>query len=58
MRGGDDHGGVRIRLFDLTVDPLQHGFIPAAFRLEDLDKLLGADVVGQRPQPLAGAAGQ
>ena len=42
---------------DLTVDALHHGFVAAVFFSEDLDKLLGSHIIGQRPQALAGAAG-
>ena len=55
--GGDGHGGIGVYRFDLPINPLHHGFIGAVGFLEKLDKLLGADIVGQRPQPLARPAG-
>ena len=47
----------RVYRFDLPINPLHHGFIGAVGLFEKLDKLLGADVVGQGPQPLARPAG-
>ena len=43
---------------DLTVDALHHGFQFAVFPMEDLDELLGTDIVRKRPQTLAGTTGQ
>ena len=51
-------GCIRIDCLDLTVDTLHHGFQLAVFPMEDLDELLGTNIVGKRPQTLAGAAGQ
>ena len=53
-----DDGCIRIDCLDLTVDTLHHGFQLAVFPMEDLDELLGTNIVGKRPQTLAGAAGQ
>ena len=54
---GNGHGGVCVHRLNLPVHPLHHGLIVPGFGFEKLDKLLGADVVGKRPQPLSGAAG-
>ena len=58
--GGDCHLRVRIDLTDLTIDTLNHGFIGSTgliFPTENLDKLFRADLIGKRPEPLAGTAG-
>ena len=55
-RNGDRCIG--IDRLDLTVDTLDHRFQPTVFPVEDLDELFGANIVGKRPQTLAGAAGQ
>ena len=55
--GGDGHGGLRVYLPNLPVDPLDHGFQFSIGPVENLDKLLGTDIIGKGPQPLAGAAG-
>ena len=57
LAGGNRHAGISIHLFDLAVDALDHRLV-AVIGLEDLDELLGTDIVRQRPQALAGAAGQ
>ena len=49
---------IRIDRLDLTVDALHHGFQFAVFPMEDLNELLGTNIIGKRPQTLAGAAGQ
>ena len=54
--GRDGHGCLRVSVQDLAVYPLDHGFILPVFCLKDLDKLFGADVVGERPQPLSRTA--
>ena len=51
------HAGVGVNLLDLAVDALDHRLVPVG-GLEDFDELLGTNVVRQRPQALAGAAGQ
>ena len=48
--GSDGHSRIGVHLLDLTVDSLHHGLIAAICLFEDLDKLLRADVIGQRPQ--------
>ena len=45
-----------VRLANLPVNPLDHGFQLAVLPLEYFDKLLGADVVGQGPQTFAAPA--
>ena len=56
--GGRD-GDTRLRVHgtDLAVDTLDHRFIASVRAFEELDKLLGADIVGKWPQALAGATG-
>ena len=49
---------IRIDRLDLTVYALHHGFQFAVFPMEDLNELLGTNIIGKRPQTLAGAAGQ
>ena len=56
--GRDGHGGLRVRLSDLAVHPLDHGLIVPLRGLEDFNELLGADVIGKGPQPLSRSAGQ
>ena len=56
--GGNGHLGLGIHTLDLAENPLHHGFVAAFPILKNLDKLFGANVITQRPQPLAGAAGQ
>ena len=46
LAGGNGHRGIRIHLFDLPVDPLNHGLIAAVLFFEELDELFGTDVVG------------
>ena len=55
-RNGD--GCIGIDRLDLTVDTLHHGFQLTVFPMEDLDELLGTNIIGKRPQTLAGTAGQ
>ena len=57
LAGGNRHAGVGVDLLDLAVDALDHRLVPVG-GLEDFDELLGTNVVRQRPQALAGAAGQ
>ena len=56
--GSNGDGCIRIDRLDLTVDTLHHGFQFAVFPMEDLDELLGTNIIGKRPQTLAGTAGQ
>ena len=60
LRFGSSNGDgcIRIDRLDLTVNTLHHGFQFAVFPMEDLDELLGTDIIGKRPQTLAGTAGQ
>ena len=55
-RNGDRCIG--IDRLDLTIYALDHRFQLTVFSVEDLDELFGANIVGKRPQTLAGAAGQ
>ena len=57
LAGGNRHAGVGVDLLDLAVDALDHRLVPVG-GLEDFDELLGTNVVRQRPQALARAAGQ
>ena len=56
--GGRD-GDTRLRVHgaDLAVDALDHRFIASVRAFEELDKLLGTDIVGKWPEALAGATG-
>ena len=56
--GRDGDTGLRVHGADLAVDALDHRFIASVRAFEELDKLLGSHIIGQRPQPLAGAAGK
>ena len=56
--GSNGDGCIRIDRLDLTVDALHHGFQFTVFPMEDLDELLGTDIIGKRPQTLAGTARQ
>ena len=58
LGGGNGHLCLGVRTLDLAEDPLNHGFVARFPILENLDELLGANVITQGPQPLAGAAGQ
>ena len=51
------HGSIRIHLLDLAIDALHHRLIGAVLFLENLNELLGTDIIGQRPKALAGTAG-
>ncbi len=53
----DCNRSVCVHSFDLTIHPLDHGFIAAIFGLENLNELFGADIIGKRPEPLSGTAG-
>ena len=55
--GSNRHSCIRVYLLDLAIDALHHRLVGAILFLEDFDKLLGSDVIGQRPQALAGTAG-
>ena len=55
--GRDGDTGLRVHGADLAVDALDHRFIASVRAFEELDKLLGADIVGKWPQALAGATG-
>ena len=54
---GDGHSSIRVCLLDLTIDTLHHRFIGTVLFLENLNELLGTDIVGQRPKAFAGTAG-
>ena len=56
--GSNRHSCIRVYLLDLAIDTLHHRLIGVIILLEDFDELLGTDVIGQRPQTLAGTAGQ
>ena len=58
LAGSNGHRGIRIHLFDLPVDPLDHGLIAAVLFFEELNKLFGTDVVGQGPKTFSGSAGE
>ena len=58
LGGSNGDGCIRIDRLDLTVDALHHGFQFAVFPMEDLNELLGTNIIGKRPQTLAGTAGQ
>src|SRR5699024_8704793 len=58
LGGGNGNGGVGVHRLDLAVDPLNHGFQFTLLIVEDLDELLGTDIVGKGPQTLARTAGQ
>jgi hypothetical protein len=48
---------MRIHRTDLMVHALYHRFVFAVLTFEYFDELLGADIVGKRPQALSGSAG-
>ena len=54
---GDGHSSIRVCLLDLTIDTLHHRFIGTVLFLENLNELLGTDIIGQRPKAFAGTAG-
>ena len=60
LRFGSSNGDgcIGIDRLDLTIYALDHRFQLTVFPVEDLDELFGANIVGKRPQTLAGAAGQ
>ena len=58
LAGSNGHGCIRVNLLNLAIDTLYHRLIGTIFLLENLDKLLRTNVVGQGPQTLTGATGQ
>ena len=56
--GGDGDVDIRVDGTDLAEDALDHGDVVAVRVAQDLEELLGAGAVGERPQARAGAAGE
>ena len=56
--GGDGDVDIRVDGTDLAEDALDHGDVLAVRVAQDLEELLGAGAVGERPQARAGAAGE
>lgn len=56
--GGDGYVDVCVDGSDLAEDALDHGDVVAVRVAQDLEELLGAGAVGERPQACAGTAGE
>ena len=56
--GRNRHTCIRVRLADLPVYALHHRLITPVRQTEQLNKLLRAHIIRERPEPFAGAAGQ
>ena len=56
--GGDGYVDVGVDCADLPEDALDHGDVVAVRVAQDLEELLGAGAVGERPQARARAAGE